>query len=118
MGPSSASPDAAGGLGSLDLSSADAARASFGALDDAITELSSQRSEIGAEQNGLERVYDNLAQAADNTAAAEGRLRDADYAETTSQFTGQRIRAQAAVAAHSQANLGAELAGRLIKGVI
>lgn len=106
------------GIGNLDLSSADAARGSLSSIDDANQGLSEQRAEIGAEQSGLERVYDNLDQSAINTAEAESRLRDADIAATSSQFTGQRIRAQAAVAAHSQANVAAELAGQLIQSKI
>jgi flagellin len=49
-------------------------------IDEAIEEVSSERSNLGAYQNRLEHTINNLNNAAENLTAAESRIRDVDYA--------------------------------------
>ncbi len=49
-------------------------------LDDAIKQVSTQRSKLGAAQNRLEHTINNLGTASENLTAAESRIRDVDYA--------------------------------------
>jgi flagellin len=49
-------------------------------LDDAIKQVSKQRSTLGAAQNRLEHTINNLGTSSENLTAAESRVRDVDYA--------------------------------------
>ena len=49
------------------------------AIDDAITQVSTQRSKLGAVQNRLEHTINNLGASAENLTAAESRIRDVDH---------------------------------------
>jgi flagellin len=49
-------------------------------IDQAIKEVSAQRSQLGAFQNRLEHTINNLGTSAENLTAAESRIRDVDYA--------------------------------------
>jgi flagellin len=49
-------------------------------VDDAIGQVSSQRSSLGAAQNRLEHTINNLGTSSENLTAAESRVRDVDYA--------------------------------------
>jgi len=50
-------------------------------VDAAIKNVSSARSNLGANQNRLEHTINNLGTSAENLTAAESRIRDVDYAE-------------------------------------
>lgn len=73
-------------------------------LDKAIKKVSEQRSRLGAVQNRLEHTIKNLDNAAENTQAAESRVRDTDMAKEMSKFTKDNILTQAAQAMLAQAN--------------
>jgi flagellin len=49
-------------------------------LDDAIKQVSGERSKLGAFQNRLEHTINNLGTSSENLTAAESRIRDVDYA--------------------------------------
>ncbi|KSU83103.1 flagellin [Fictibacillus enclensis] len=49
-------------------------------LDNAIKQVSQQRSNLGANQNRLEHTINNLSTSSENLTAAESRIRDVDYA--------------------------------------
>ncbi|MED3650575.1 flagellin [Heyndrickxia sporothermodurans] len=66
--------------GKVDVSSHDAAKASITNIDKAITEVSKERSKLGAYQNRLEHTINNLTTSSENLTAAESRIRDVDYA--------------------------------------
>jgi flagellin len=51
-----------------------------GVVDNAIKDVSKQRSLLGAAQNRLEHTVNNLGTASENLTAAESRIRDVDYA--------------------------------------
>ncbi|MDO4720804.1 MAG: flagellin [Peptostreptococcaceae bacterium] len=73
-------------------------------VDAAIAKVSDQRSKLGALQNRLEHTLKNLNNAAENTQAAESRIRDTDMAKEMSKFTRDNILAQASQAMLAQAN--------------
>lgn len=105
---------ASGGLSSLSVSSVTGATSALGVIDQAITDLSSQRSDIGAVQNRLNVTIANLATARENLTAANSRIRDVDVASETAELTKNNILMQAGVAVLSQANQAPSLALSLL----
>ncbi|WP_270568149.1 flagellin Hag [Bacillus sonorensis] len=87
---------------------ADAANYTFDkqlkAIDDAIKQVSTQRSKLGAVQNRLEHTINNLGASSENLTAAESRIRDVDMAKEMSEFTKNNILSQASQAMLAQAN--------------
>lgn len=74
------------------------------AIDEAIKNVSSQRSALGAIQNRLEHTINNLGASSENLTAAESRIRDVDMAKEMMEFTKNNILTQAAQAMLAQAN--------------
>jgi flagellin len=74
-------------------------------INDAIEQVSSERSKLGAVQNRLEHTIANLGTSAENLQAAESRIRDLDMAEEIMAFTKNNILQQAATAMLAQANM-------------
>jgi len=81
-----------------------AASASIVIINDSINEISKHRANLGAIQNRLEYKIRNLDNAAENMAAAESRIRDADMAKLMTEFTKNNILFQASTAMLAQAN--------------
>jgi flagellin len=73
-------------------------------LDDAIADISMNRSNLGAVQNRLEHTIENLATMSENLTASESRIRDADMALEMVQFTRNNILSQAGTSILAQAN--------------
>lgn len=73
-------------------------------VGDAITKVSGFRSIFGAQQNRLESAYRNNTNTAENTQAAESRIRDTDMADEVVNNAKQEILLQAGQAMISQAN--------------
>lgn len=80
--------------------------ATFGiaAIDSALTSVATNRATLGALQSQLESAVRNLANVAENTAAAAGRIMDTDYAAETANLTKAQILQQAATSILAQAN--------------
>ena len=74
------------------------------AIDDALATVASERATLGATQAQLESTVRNLANVAENTAAAAGRIMDTDYAAETANLTKAQILQQAATSILAQAN--------------
>ncbi len=74
------------------------------AIADAISKVSEQRSALGAVQNRLEHTIANLDNIAENTTAAESRIRDTDMAEEMVEYSKNNILAQAGQSMLAQAN--------------
>ncbi len=87
-------------------SSSTTAVATLTALDTAIDNVTTTRSTWGAAQNRFESVIANLRVAAENSAAARGRIVDADYAQETANLTRAQVLQQAGTAMVAQANQG------------
>ena len=77
---------------------------SITAIQDAINKVSSQRSALGALQNRLEHTIANLDNVAENTQAAESRIRDTDMAQEMVNYSKNNILAQAGQSMLAQAN--------------
>ena len=74
------------------------------AIDAALATVASERATLGATQAQLEATVRNLANVAENTAAAAGRIMDTDYAAETANLTKAQILQQAATSILAQAN--------------
>lgn len=70
----------------------------------ALSKVSEQRSTLGALQNRLEHTIANLDNIAENTQAAESRIRDTDMAEEMVEYSKNNILAQAGQSMLAQAN--------------
>src|SRR3954466_8168130 len=90
-----------------------AAGAAFQALDladidEAITAVSTTRSDFGSVQNRLEHRINNLASYQENLVSAESRIRDVDMAKEMVEFTKSQILQQAGTSMLAQANQGSQ----------
>jgi flagellin len=74
------------------------------AIDMALTKVNDQRATYGAVQNRFEAVIANLQTTVENTAAARGRIVDADFAAETANLSRTQILQQAGTAMVAQAN--------------
>ncbi len=83
-------------------------------LDNAQKKIGSMRADFGALQNRLNTTIANLQVSEENIAAANSRIRDTDFAETTATLTKNNIQLQAATAMLAQANQKNNLALNLI----
>lgn len=80
------------------------AEASISAVEQALRDVSGERSKLGAFQNRLEHTINNLGTSSENLSAAESRIRDVDMAKEMMEFTKMNILSQAAQAMLAQAN--------------
>ena len=80
------------------------AQAAITTIDTALNAIASDRAKLGASQSQLESVVRNLANVAENTSAAVGRIMDTDYAAETANLTKAQILQQAATSVLAQAN--------------
>jgi flagellin len=83
----------------------DGANKAIANVNNAIEQVSAERSKLGAIQNRLEHTIANLGTSAENLQAAESRIRDLDMAEEIMAFTKNQILQQAATAMLAQANM-------------
>jgi flagellin len=80
------------------------ANATITMVQNAINNVSSQRSALGALQNRLEHTIANLDNVAENTQSAESRIRDTDMADEMVEYSKNNILAQAGQSMLAQAN--------------
>lgn len=80
------------------------AKESLNVIEKSISQVSDQRSKLGAVQNRLEHTINNLGTSSENLASAESRIRDVDMAKEMMEFTKNNILSQAAQAMLAQAN--------------
>ena len=73
-------------------------------IDDALQQLSRQRSALGAVQNRLDHTIKNLDNIVENTTAAESAIRDTDMAEEMVRYANANILQQAGQSMLAQAN--------------
>ncbi|MCX5987077.1 MAG: flagellin [Chloroflexi bacterium] len=108
------------GLGILDAAQASVttqalASTSITSLDAAINQVTSNRANIGAMQNRLESASRSIAVAAENTAAANSRVADADIASAMSEMVRAQILQQAGISVLAQANQAPSLVLQLLR---
>ena len=90
--------------GGTDVSDYAHANATIDMIAKAINNVSGQRSALGALQNRLEHTIANLDNVAENTQAAESRIRDTDMASEMVEYSKNNILAQAGQSMLAQAN--------------
>lgn len=88
----------------LNILSAATSQQAVQALDDAMQQIDSQRSQLGAVQNRFASTVANLQSISQNSTAAKGRVEDADFASEAAELTKQQTLQQASTAILSQAN--------------
>lgn len=92
------------GVDKIDISTKFGAATAIETVNNALSKVSSQRSNLGAMQNRLEHTINNLGAASENLTAAESRIRDVDMAKEMMDMTKNNILSQAAQAMLAQAN--------------
>ncbi|CAI8868209.1 flagellin [Pseudomonas sp. IT-P176] len=88
----------------LSILSASTSQQAVQALDGALQQIDSQRSQLGAVQNRFASTVANLQSISQNSSAAKGRVEDADFASEAAELTKQQTLQQASTAILSQAN--------------
>ncbi len=86
------------------MSNADASNRAIGVLDASLRKINKQRADLGAYQNRLEHAIRGIDVGAENTQAAESRIRDADMAHEMVEYTKNQVLAQSGTAMLAQAN--------------
>ena len=92
------------GLASIGVTAYTSATAAITTINNAITQVSEERSNLGAVQNRLEHTIANADNTAENLQAAEARIRDVDMADEMVKFAKDTILQQAAQSMLAQAN--------------
>ena len=100
----------------LKVSDYTAAGGAMKAYQQAISKVSTQRSALGALQNRLEHTIANLDNVAENTQAAESRIRDTDMADEMVEYSKNNILAQAGQSMLAQANQATQGVLSLLQG--
>jgi flagellin len=88
----------------ISISSPDQANLVLATVDSALKTVNKQRADLGAYQNRFEIAAKGINVAAENTQAAESRIRDTDMASQMVEFTRDQILTQAGTAMLAQAN--------------
>jgi len=103
-------------LGVKDLTVTDkaSAQANLDKIDSAIESLSGSRANLGAMQNRLQSVVNNLGVYDENLSAARSRIHDIDMASETAELSKNNILTQAGVSVLSQANQNPMMALKLM----
>ncbi|MFJ2447873.1 flagellin [Pseudomonas sp. NPDC087626] len=91
-------------VSNLSILSAKDSQQAVQALDGALQQIDSQRSQLGAVQNRFASTVANLQSISQNSSAAKGRVEDADFASEAAELTKQQTLQQASTAILSQAN--------------
>ena len=95
---------AEGAEGQISIGTPDEANATLATVDEALTRVTKQRANLGAYQNRFEMAANGIKVAAENTQAAESRIRDADMAESMVEYTKNTVLQHAGTAMLAQAN--------------
>lgn len=88
----------------ITISSPETANATLGSVDNALLIVTKQRADLGAYQNRFEMAAKGVNIAAENTQAAESRIRDTDMAAEMVEYTKNQILTQSGTAMLAQAN--------------
>ncbi|XNQ35469.1 flagellin [Bacillus sp. 1P10SD] len=91
-------------LSSVDVSTQSGAETATTVIQNALDNVSAERSKLGSFQNRLEHSINNLNTSSENLTAAESRIRDVDMAKEMMEQTKNSILSQAAQAMLAQSN--------------
>ena len=89
---------------SINLSTEVGSQNALAIIDGALSQIDSQRADLGAVQNRLGHTISNLANIQENVSASRSRIQDTDFATETAQMTKNQILQQAGTSILSQAN--------------
>ncbi len=92
------------GIYNLDLANEKGASEAIESIKNALSDISSIRSRLGAYQNRLEHTVSNLDVTVENMTAAYSRIMDVDMAEEMTVYSTQQVLSQAGVSMMAQAN--------------
>ena len=107
-----AAPADAGGGGvaeltkvsNVDIKTQEGSQSALAVIDGALSQIDSQRANLGAVQNRFSQTISNLANVQENVSASRGRIQDTDFAAETAQMTKNQILQQAGTSILAQAN--------------
>ena len=99
----------------LDVTTSKSAESTIKIIDEATKKVSDQRAALGAYQNRLQYVVNNLDNSAENTISSESKIRDTDMALEVTRNTKSDILLQAAQSMMAQANSAPEQIIQLLK---
>ncbi|MEK6774754.1 MAG: flagellin [Bdellovibrionota bacterium] len=102
------------GVEGFDFSTKSGAQEALTVLDEAQTQVSGFRANLGALQNRMQSTVENTSTQYENLMAANSRIRDTDVAMASSEMTRNNVLLQASTATLSQANQLPGLALKLI----
>ena len=88
----------------MDMANGAGARAAIQSIKEAIVDISSIRSRLGAYQNRLEHTTSSLDITVENMTAAYSRIMDVDMAEEMTVYSTQQVLSQAGTSMMAQAN--------------
>ncbi|MGR2662585.1 flagellin N-terminal helical domain-containing protein [Chromobacterium haemolyticum] len=100
--------------GTIDISTQAGALAAQQSTNTDLNTLANTRSTLGSISNRFEASINNLQTASVNTAAANSRISDTDFAAATAQLAAKQILGQTSLAAQAQANIGPRAALSLL----
>ncbi|MGN5651099.1 flagellin N-terminal helical domain-containing protein [Bacillus sp. Brlt_9] len=107
---------ATGKVNAIDVSTADGAQKAIKIVDEALDSISKTRGGLGATQNRLDFISDNLISAKNNTAASKSRIADADMASEMSSLTKSQVLQQTTMAMLARANGQPQSVLQLLQG--
>ena len=99
----------------LDVTTSKSAESAIKIIDEATKKVSDQRAALGAYQNRLQYVVNNLDNSAENTISSESKIRDTDMALEVTKNAKNDILLQAAQSMMAQANSAPEQIIQLLK---
>ena len=98
------------------VASKEGAQLALANLDEALVKINGSRANLGALQNRLTSVVQNLEITDENLSEANSRIRDVDVAAETAKLAKNQILNQAGVSVLSQANQAPNFALQLLNG--
>jgi len=103
-----------GGDTPISVSSQEGASQAIGRIDEGLSTVIAQRSNLGATQNRMESMVNSLMIAAENTIASESLIRDTDMAKSMVDYTREQILQQSGTAMLANANMKNQSVLRLL----
>jgi flagellin len=104
------------GIDALTVATVEDSWLSIKQIDDALNQINGARATLGAVQSRFENAVSNIMIQSENTAAARGRIMDADFAAETANLSRSQILQQAGTAMVAQANQLPQQVLQLLKG--
>lgn len=95
---------AVGTIANADITTVEASNITMESVDSALAQIDSFRAGLGAIQNRFESTIRNLSAVSESLAAANSRIRDADFAAETANLSKNQVLQQAGISVLAQAN--------------